>query len=208
MSDFRQNSGGTGGGNNELANIDRKKTATNVYDWALPIFTDLHKEKDTLKLELNRLETKIERDRDDATKTIAVFVAFFTFISFSIQILPRIEHPYVLIGITLIILSAMSYFVLLLTWALDAVKDVTGKQVGVLILSTVLMISGVWLSWEGYESEATTNLDEFKRGQDEERLRFYTKEEVDKKINEYSGIWLSDFKLCLQRQSYWECLKN
>ena len=171
---------------------------------------------DSLDKKIGNLDNDVKETRTDNTKSLAVFVAFFTFISLSFSILPQISHPLVLLGVVLVLLACLTFFVLLLTWATNDAKSVsvTPKQWGVLIVFLVLLVVGISISWFGYN--------EMKDDERENQSEFYTQEQIDQlldqqlstvrdeleeddSISDFQKI-LTDFKRCIRNRGLSACL--
>ena len=158
---------------------------------------------------------ELKNARADNTKSLAVFVAFFTFVSISFTILPRVSQPLVLLGIILVLLASLTFFVLLLVWALADEKEqkITWKQKSIFLLFIVLLVIGLISSYVGYQ--------DMKNDKNEENNNYYTQNEVDDLLGEQKKLLKSElqkilstdntllqFKVCIATQGLWPCLSE
>lgn len=160
--------------------------------------------------ELGKRHEELEEFRVDSLKSLGVFVALFTFVSVSFSILPKILHPLVLLGVVLVILGSLAFFVLLLAWIFDMqrIKLFTCKQIAMGISVFTLLGSGIALGWYGYDDMKSND--------------FYVKSEVDTLLNEqkeyskdqmqegkkYTKEEISDLKTCIAIRGIWPCVSK
>ena len=195
MSDFRSNSG-----NNDTSSdvkgssfdpaFDGKTTPVSVYRVVVALSDFVNGMKKKYEDELDKVsksigthnkaieeqERELKNSRTDNAKSLAVFVAFFTFVSISFSILPRVSEPLVLLGILLVLLGSLTFFVALLAWILDVQRDkwFTNKQRVVGVVALLLLVGGLTSAFLGY--------------QDMKNNDFYTQGEVNNLLNDQKGL--------------------
>lgn len=224
MSDFQENSANSSTSSNTGSgsvffdpNVDGKTTTNKVYEVVVALSkyvngmrTEYEEERDKVSTSIKAHKKELENARTDNSKSLAVFVALFTFVSVSFSILPKISHPLILLGFVLVLLGSLTFFILLLAWILDIQRDTwfTAKQIIFGILAFVLLLLGLGSAYLGYEDVKIND--------------FYTQDEVDDLLNKerelmksqiqdsknYTDGTFSDFKTCVAIHGLWSCVKE
>ena len=172
--------------------------------------SEYEEERDKVSTSIRNHKKELENARTDNSKSLAVFVALFTFVSISFSILPRISHPLILLGFVLVLLGSLTFFILLLAWILDIQRDkwFTAKQIIFGLLAFALLLLGLGSAYLGYEDMKNND--------------FYTRDEIDNLLNNerdlmktqaqdsesYTNEALSDFKTCVAIHGLWSCVKE
>lgn len=164
----------------------------------------------TLADKVNSQERDLKNTRTDNAKSLAVFVAFFTFVSISFSILPRISHPFVLLGILLALLGCLTFVILLLAWILDIQRDkwFTIKQIVVGLLAICLLLGGFFTAQLGYKDMKNND---FYTQEEINELLVIQKEQLELQIQngeKYTNDILSKFKVCVATRGLWSCLSE
>jgi len=162
------------------------------------------KEYKKIKTELSGLKKDFTESKEDALKStnknveiLAIFVALFTFISIDMQVFKFDISMLSAIGITLLTLGSLLFFILILHWIINKI-EFSGLFLGLLVMIFVLVILGIFCVSFDYKNY-TSKIKE----------KFYDREQVDYLIKSVDvNKPLNEFKNCiLQNQKYWPCLK-
>lgn len=160
-----------------------------------------------LKLELENQKKAQQESTFRAIEIVGIFSALLGFIVFEAQIFKATQSTLTLVGLTLVMLGALTFFVLLLDLAFDAFKSARRLRPLLFGFSVACIASGFLTAYIGYKN-GDFNL-------------YLTKEEViaeiDKRINESQNATtttiiqkddtqLLEFKNCILKSGLARCL--
>lgn len=150
--------------------------------------------EETIKDAKRELETKIDDSKLTIVETLGIFVALFTFVSIEFQIFRSFSSWYAGASLTLIILGALTFFVLLLTTLLNKkrIKDLWYFAA----FSFICIVGGVVLLG------SSTKIDSNYILKTEISKSFYTRDELLQFVNDNktNKEWLN----CLRDAGYFK----
>ncbi len=119
----------------------------------IKIQKEFKKQREDINNALDETKERIENNRNDNVQTLAVFVALFTFISVDFQIFKQISDFYSALSLVMILLGALTFFVLLLNQVLSKTIWTSGWILTVVffIIGFIILIQG----WGGITKEGS-----------------------------------------------------
>lgn len=163
------------------------------------------------KSQLNTLETEMDKTRNSIIQITAIFVALFTFISVEIKFFSVPFGPFVLVGLSLILIGALLFFLFFLD------KIINGSESYSFILSSIIIIflGALAVNLGFLQSNKYIFIDGTDKGKyiliDQDQKDSYTKN-IENQINQANSTAnssLNEFKTCLHDNGYLakECFK-
>lgn len=159
---------------------------------------------DLIKAQIDPLKKELGDYKAKIIEVLGVFVALFTFISIDFQIFKENTSVLSAVGISLVTLGSLSFFILLLFVGLNHQNDTQNKNrnyfLFLFVISIVFISGGIFCIWKDGNDNIVTKSD----------LETYISNEQVKSMidNAVSDEEFSQFKKCLRDGQWNKCLQG
>ncbi len=156
-----------------------------------------------IKAQIDPIKDELSEYKAKIIEVLGIFVALFTFISIDFQIFKENISIISAIGVSLVTLGALSFFILLLFFSLNFRSDTTKQNktffVSLFLLSVLFIIGGVFCIWKESKNNLVTqsNLESY-----------YSKDQTDAFLkSKTTQDDFLNFKKCLRDGQWNKCFQ-